>query len=298
MSSIGYVCDNGMLEYHRICGHQTINFWRPSKGRKFESFAEGDLLFFLSKQDGHQRKEKGIVGYGRLVKLSNQTVDQMWKRHKQQNGYETKPELINAIIKANKNNVLPESLSCLWLKDVVFFQQPVYLSDLGISLSKGIESYFYLDRLDSQATEKVLSQASNFGIDSWQSAINEDLNQKVFYRDRILNLCAKSFSIGGFSPMEIIGLRHYCESHPVDLVIPKNALALTMEPSKVVLYCYFLGNQRHAINVVIRVRGLVAIYQKIFNDLQIKGITLEVIPVIGTKLSESYLAMIPEAVVE
>ncbi|MDE8070272.1 hypothetical protein PT191_06680 [Erysipelothrix rhusiopathiae] len=44
MSSIAYISDEKMVEYHRTNGNQTVNFWRLSlKG--FERFDVGDLFF-------------------------------------------------------------------------------------------------------------------------------------------------------------------------------------------------------------------------------------------------------------
>ena len=49
MASIVYVCDLNMIEYHRLNGHNTINFWRLSQNRRFTDFHEQDYLFFLVK---------------------------------------------------------------------------------------------------------------------------------------------------------------------------------------------------------------------------------------------------------
>ena len=70
MASIAYVTDRNMIEYHRINGNRTINFWKPSSQKKMNDFKVGDYLFFLAKgtEKGITR-EKGIIGYGKLEKI-------------------------------------------------------------------------------------------------------------------------------------------------------------------------------------------------------------------------------------
>ena len=46
MASILHVCDADMIEFHRINGNKTINFWRPSPSNRFSNFHLGDYLFF------------------------------------------------------------------------------------------------------------------------------------------------------------------------------------------------------------------------------------------------------------
>ena len=49
MSSIAYVTDEKMLEYHRLCRNKDILFWRLSSRKKFTDFRKGDLLFFFAR---------------------------------------------------------------------------------------------------------------------------------------------------------------------------------------------------------------------------------------------------------
>ena len=62
MSSIAYVSDDRMLEFHRMSGNTSMNFWRLSL-KNFERFSIGDLLFFIDRRNPHPlTKEKGIIG--------------------------------------------------------------------------------------------------------------------------------------------------------------------------------------------------------------------------------------------
>ena len=61
MSSIAYVADEKMIEYHRLFGSRNINFWRLSSQKRFKDFKKGDLLFFYTRSE--HSKKKGFVGY-------------------------------------------------------------------------------------------------------------------------------------------------------------------------------------------------------------------------------------------
>lgn len=179
MAAIAYVSDDKMLEYHRVNGGQDIVFWRLST-KRFSSFQPGDLLFFLSKGNEKSRnKEKGIVGYGCFVGEKKMSIRNLWRKYGNKTGYIDKGDLVAAIQKTNKNAELPETISCLILKDVIFLQGPIYLSELGIKLPGNLESFTYLDAHEGHVTLELLQKVKEVGIDSWSAALNNreiDLN--------------------------------------------------------------------------------------------------------------------------
>ena len=178
MASIAYITDRNMIEFHRLNGNRTMNFWRPSNSKKFTDFMPGDLLFFLAKgSERGRRREKGIVGYGRFHKAHTLSFRQMWNVYGQENGYATEEELYDAIVKVSKNKKMPKAMNCLYLTDVIFFQAPIYLSEIGVEISNKIESYIYLDKEDPQATFKLLNKAKETGIDMWMAAMSEESDQ-------------------------------------------------------------------------------------------------------------------------
>ncbi len=187
MSSIAYVTDKHMIEFHRLNGNQTMNFWRPSSQKKFVDFFEGDLLFFLAKGSERGRKrEKGIVGYGKFKKSYTCSFKQMWKEYGTLNGFATQDELYDAIIKVSKDKKMPKQMNCLFLEEVVFFQSPIYLSEVGVQISNKIESFIYLDKEDPQATSKLLNKAKESGIDMWMAALNNTSeNEETLEEDEI-----------------------------------------------------------------------------------------------------------------
>jgi len=183
MSSIAYVTDRKMIDYHRLCGNTTMNFWRLSAGKEFTDFHRGDLLFFYTRMSGRTR-EKGFVGYAHFESAHPLSLRQMWKRYGTLNGYYTQDELAEAIRRASKNDEIPEKMNTLFLKDVVFFNEPVIPEEIGILITPKLESYQYIDKDDPQATVRILKKAEEGGIDSW-SAAQTQTGSDVFRCDEI-----------------------------------------------------------------------------------------------------------------
>ena len=173
MSSIAYITDKNMIEFHRLNGNSTISFWRPSAGKRFTDFNHGDLLFFLAKgTELKQTGEKGIIGYGRFQHSVQHSFRQMWSQYGNLNGYETTEDFKDAILRVSKSKTLPTSLSSLILNEIVFFQAPVYLSEFGMRISNNLESFIYLDKDNPQMTVNILLKANEIGVDAWSSAVS------------------------------------------------------------------------------------------------------------------------------
>lgn len=182
MSSIAYATDEKMIEYHRLCGNRTINFWRLSSKKDFTDFHKGDLLFFYAKSQ--HSKEKGFVGYAHYVTVNRLSLRQMWKRYGTLNGYDTEEHLKEAISRAAKNRPIPDRMNCLYLDDVVFFMTPVYPSSVHSKINRTLESYAYLDQENPQMTMRILKQAEINGIDIWSaSQTAEPVN--IFKKDEL-----------------------------------------------------------------------------------------------------------------
>lgn len=207
MSSIAYVTDEKMIEYHRLCGNRTINFWRLSSKKDFTDFHPGDLLFFFSRLS---KGKKGFVGYAHFDSTNRLSLNQMWKRFGKLNGYNTIEQLSEAISRAAKDKPIPKEMNCLYLKDAVYFNTPVDPASIGISISGNLESYCYLDQEDPQVTVRILKEAEKGGIDVWSSSLNQE-PQNVFLKDGIrhqLAVICRSLGNGGMSEREKARARH------------------------------------------------------------------------------------------
>lgn len=184
MASIAYVTDKNMIEFHRLNGNHTMNFWRLSSQRKFTHFAKGDYLFFLAKGSEHRiTREKGIIGYGKLAFTKTMTFNQMWNEYGSLNGFSSREEFRETVLKVSKSKTIPKSMHSLYLEDIIFFKYPLYLSEININISANLESFFYLDRKGVSATTKILKKAQEIGIDAWQFALDDQINQQIFEKD-------------------------------------------------------------------------------------------------------------------
>lgn len=191
MSSIAYVTEESMLEYHRLCRNRSILFWRLTTKNRFTDFRKGDLLFFFAR-GAHSKKKKGFIGYGHYACTRKLSISQMWKQYGTMTGYDTKELLEDAIRKAAKGNV-PESMLCLYLEDVVFFTAPIYPKEVGIDIPIHLESYCYIDKDDPQVTVRILKQADKYGIDLWSYNISSNPTE-VFYSDVVRHVISLTFS--------------------------------------------------------------------------------------------------------
>ncbi|MDO4415839.1 MAG: hypothetical protein Q4C20_12265 [Erysipelotrichaceae bacterium] len=181
MSSIAYVTDESMLEYHRLCRNRSILFWRLSSKRKFTDFHKGDLLFFFARPRSGRRK--AFLGYAHFDSVVRLSLKQMWSRYTQATGYDSEILLKEAIEKAAKGEI-PKQMSCLNLKDVVFFLSPIYPEEAGLDIQNNLESYCYLDRSDPSVTFRILKIAEERGIDLWSADGDTDIEQ-IFLHDEI-----------------------------------------------------------------------------------------------------------------
>lgn len=103
-----------------------------------------------------------------------------WKRYQCMNGYNTKDEFFDAIRKITKSEEVPDNISCLHLDEVVFFQSPIYLSEVGVKISNQLESYTYIDKDDDTATLQILEKAKEVGIDLWSLSFDNPHNDFIF----------------------------------------------------------------------------------------------------------------------
>lgn len=182
MSSIAYVTDEKMLEYHRLCRNKDILFWRLSSRKKFTDFRKGDLLFFFARAP-HSRR-KGLIGYAHFDSVRRLSLNKMWDQFQTATGYDSRELLAEAISRAAKEGTIPRQMSCLYLTDVVFFVSPIFPEEVGIEIPVKLESYCYLDRNNPQITVDILNLAEERGIDLWSAADNT-APEVIFEKDEI-----------------------------------------------------------------------------------------------------------------
>ena len=216
MAAIAYITDKNMIDFHRLNGNHTINFWKPSTSKKISNLKQGDLLFFLAKgTERGKQKEKGLMGYGKFQKSYTMSFQAMWSKYEIQNGYATRDGLEEAICKVTKNHRLPNMLNCLQLEEIVFFQYPIYLSEIGMQVSNKLESYLYIDKEDLYNTDRILKIANQFGVDVW-SKVFEQEHTHNFKKDAQIQIIHNIYEViksNYYSTYEEARLAHFIQDY-------------------------------------------------------------------------------------
>ena len=261
-----------MIEYHRLNGNRRINFWKPSSQKKINDFKIGDYLFFLAKgtEKGITR-EKGIIGYGKLEKVRTLGFEKMWYEYKMLNGYATKQQLAEAIAKVTKDHTIPKSLQCMILREVTFFQSPIYLSEFDITLSKQIESYTYVDKEGTNVTSLILEKAEEFGMDLWSLVMNDEtvdfaIDSTLYEIRRII----EKYNTDFFSEREERFNRLYAnkiiKKHPAYYLLSENDNILVEEQGeKLIVWNAILLNKLQLKKRIQYIISLAMMYQYEFN---------------------------------
>ncbi|MBQ1385369.1 MAG: hypothetical protein IIY75_01030 [Erysipelotrichales bacterium] len=189
MASCIYVTNREMIEYHRLNGANELNFWRPLSQTRMKKFYPGDLIFFLTKTDiPGKSKEKGIIGYGEYVRSERLSLSTMWRKYGDKNGYAALDALRSAM--KEYGNRIPEKISCLYIDHVVFFNSPVFPSDIGMKIPWNLESYTYTNDGKNDYTYKLLEAGSRVGLNYWAATMTsnkaeEDWFNKDLRRNRV-----------------------------------------------------------------------------------------------------------------
>lgn len=165
-----------MLEYHRLRASKSMVFWRFSL-RKFTRFYPGDLVFFIDSDSKHPSTgEKGLIGYGRCSEIRNKTPKATWDEHETQTGYASYKDFTEAIRYYRKNDHrLPQTLQVIKLDNVHFFQSPIFLSEIGITISSRLESFVYIEKDKKDQSVKLLEIAQKIGLDQWTLSQNKQI---------------------------------------------------------------------------------------------------------------------------
>ena len=106
-------------------------------------------------------------------------------------------------------------LNCLQLEEVVFFQYPIYLSEIGMQVSNKLESYLYIDKEDLYNTDKILKIANQFGVDVW-SKVFEQEHTHNFKKDAQIQIIHNIYEViksNYYSTYEEARLAHFIQDY-------------------------------------------------------------------------------------
>lgn len=139
----GYIAitDNNWVNFIKENKLSNVNFW--CKKHSFKAIDAGDIFFFLKKNNDEEKKQKlerKVVGYGIFEKFEVLNIDDAWNKYKIGNGcssIELFSDKINDMYELKGDEV---KIGSIILNEVVMFEEPIYLSKLGIVFSNAIVS--------------------------------------------------------------------------------------------------------------------------------------------------------------
>lgn len=139
----GYIgiTDNNWAEFINNNSISTANFW--CKKHSFKAIEEGDIFFFLKKNNAKEKKQKSerkLIGYGVFKKFEVLSIEDAWNKYGTGNGCSSIKlfsEKINTMYKLKGDEV---KIGSIILNEIVMFEEPIYLSKIGIEFANAIVS--------------------------------------------------------------------------------------------------------------------------------------------------------------
>ncbi len=172
MSSVAYILDDKILEFHRYQGNRCINFWRLSL-QGFERFDVGDFMFFVDKRKNHPvTQEKGIIGFGRATAIRAMSPQFLWNTYETENGFPSKEQFYEALVNAASIHKIPNQIQSIYLEDVTYFKDAVYLSEISSDLVQKLDNGIYLEDKGIDLSLRVIEKGIEIGLDPWVELTN------------------------------------------------------------------------------------------------------------------------------
>ena len=80
---------------------------------------------------------------------------------------------------------LPNQIQTIKLVNVIFFQQPVFLSEIEVPLSDRLESFTYIEDEGKDLSYQLFPIIKKIGVDSWMQSQNLNIDERDLERDYI-----------------------------------------------------------------------------------------------------------------
>lgn len=213
-----------------INANREINFWRKDI-KEINNINENDRIYFLRKKTKTYPKI-AIIGMAEFVKYEVLTINEAWDRFKKNNGCS---DIYEFSSKFSSN--IQEKIGCLILRNLIFFEDEYYLSDVNISFSPKIQSRKSLSLLEENNILNLLNgkEIIEFIPSYNENIIGEDVNRLVksrvnqtYFRYSLINIYKKCV-LCGLSNEKLLRASHskpWSESNANEKVDPMNGLLL------------------------------------------------------------------------
>lgn len=135
------VTDNNWANFIKDNGISKANFW--CKKHSFKAIEDGDIFFFLKKNNVEEKKEKlerKIVGYGIFKTFEVLSIEDAWNIYGTGNGCSDIKLFSDKINNMYELNATEAKIGSIILDEIFMFEEPIYLSKIGIDFSNAIVS--------------------------------------------------------------------------------------------------------------------------------------------------------------
>lgn len=110
-----------------------VNFWRKDT-KSINNIHKNDRIYFLRKKT-KQYPKIAIIGIGIFGRYMTSTLNDAWLTFGKNNGCNSLNDLVSQF-----NSTPLQTIGCLILNDIIFFENPIYLSDVNIPFPSKIQS--------------------------------------------------------------------------------------------------------------------------------------------------------------
>lgn len=116
-----------------------VNFWRKNTN-DFKVLNPGDPFFFIVKNEKGNKGERAVLGKGTYERFEVLTVNDAWNKYGNGNGDESKESFVTRMKTMFETDANNGQIGCIILSDFTPFDNPVYLSEIGIDFKNSVVS--------------------------------------------------------------------------------------------------------------------------------------------------------------
>lgn len=155
----GYIAiaNDDWCNHLRLSKSSCAVFWR--KKAVFKALNKGEYFFFLNRKAVEGKRY--VVGRGKYYKWNILPAKKAWDEYGSALGYKDEQDFLESIKLIYKNDEV--DLGCILLKEVVFFEKPVCLSDCNIDFSPYIVSGKTINEEECTILNSALKRRGEYG---------------------------------------------------------------------------------------------------------------------------------------
>lgn len=120
-------------------GINEVNFWHKNTAN-FNVLTQGEPFFFLVKNERGVQGERTVLGKATYERFEVLIVNEAWDKYRNANSDEGKNSFITRMNDMFETDVHNRAIGCIILSDFQAFDNPVYLSDIGIEFRNSVLS--------------------------------------------------------------------------------------------------------------------------------------------------------------